>query len=141
VLDLGRSHSNTRANGSRTSILVVDDEYDIIDLIKQSFEIDGQRVCAFTSPDVALKHFSSNAKDPHSVVISDIRMPCMNGYEFVKQVKKINPKVKVILMSAFEIEPNEFSNILPDVKIDDFLQKPFSLKALKSIVQENIILL
>ena len=48
-------------------------------------------------------------------VISDIRMPGMNGYEFVKEVKKINPKVNVLLMTAFEIEDNEFHNILPSI--------------------------
>ena len=39
----------------------------------------------------------------------------MNGYEFVKEVKKINPKVNVLLMTAFEIEDNEFHNILPSI--------------------------
>jgi two-component SAPR family response regulator len=42
----------------------------------------------------------------------------MNGYEFVKQVKKINPKVNVILMTAFEIEDKEFNSILPLIKIN-----------------------
>jgi len=36
-------------------------------------------------------------------------MPSMNGYEFVKQVKKINPKVNVIIMTAFEIEERSFT--------------------------------
>jgi two-component SAPR family response regulator len=44
----------------------------------------------------------------------------MNGYEFVRKVKESNPKVKVILMSAFEIEDREFYNILPNIKIDGF---------------------
>jgi DNA-binding response OmpR family regulator len=130
ILDLGLNHSSTKSSGNTTSILVVDDEYDIVNLIKQSLEADGFKVCCFTDALAALEHFNSNSKD-HHVVISDIRMPGMNGYEFVKLLKKINPKVMIILMSAFEIEDKEFSNVLPDVKIDTFIQKPFSLSKLK----------
>jgi two-component SAPR family response regulator len=61
-------------------------------------------------------------------------MPGMNGYEFLKQVKKINPQVKIILMSSFEINDNELLDVLPDVKIDTFLQKPFSLDILRNMV-------
>src|SRR5919197_4209530 len=115
------------------SILAVDDELDILNLIKQSLDMSGFKVCTFADALAALEHFKSNSRY-YDTVISDIRMPAMNGYEFIKQVKKINPKVKAILMSAFEIENKEFSNVLPDVKVDAFIQKPFSLKTLKSII-------
>lgn len=61
-------------------------------------------------------------------------MPGMNGYEFVKRVKKIDPQVKIILMSSFEIDDNNLLDVLPDVKIDTFLQKSFSLDILTNIV-------
>jgi response regulator RpfG family c-di-GMP phosphodiesterase len=64
-------------------------------------------------------------------------MPNMNGYEFVNHIKKINPKVKVILMSYSEIDEEEFSNLLPNVKIDAFIQKPFSLDTVRNIVKKN----
>ncbi len=51
----------------------------------------GFKLCAFTDIFSALDHFNSNSED-HDIVISDIRMPGMNGYEFVKQLKKINPQ-------------------------------------------------
>jgi DNA-binding NtrC family response regulator len=114
------------------SIVVVDDERDIVNQIKRSLEtMDGLKVYTFTDPFAALEHFNSGCKD-HHIVISDIRMPGMNGYEFVKQVKKIDPQVKIILMSSFEIGDNNL--LVPDVKIDTFLQKPFSLDILTNIV-------
>jgi two-component SAPR family response regulator len=61
-------------------------------------------------------------------------MPGMNGYEFVRKVKKINPQVRIILMSSFEIDDNNLLDVLSDVKIDTFLQKPFSLDILTNIV-------
>jgi len=116
------------------SIVVVDDERDIVNQIKRSLEaMDELKVYTFTDPFAALEHFNSSCKD-HHIVISDIRMLGMNGYEFVKQVKKINPQAKIILMSSFEIDNNNLLDVLPDVKIDTFLQKPFSLDILTNIV-------
>jgi two-component SAPR family response regulator len=63
-------------------------------------------------------------------------MPGMNGYEFVKRAKEIDKKVKVILMSAFEINDKEFHNILPDIKVDAFLQKPFHIQQLNDIIDK-----
>src|SRR5690349_13948227 len=93
------------------SILVVDDEYDIVNLLKQSLLIDGFKVSVFTDPLIALVHFVLHFNE-YGVVISDIGMPSMNGYEFVKHIKKISPKVKIILLSIFEIEDKEFLNVL-----------------------------
>lgn len=116
------------------SIVVVDDERDIVNQIARFLEaMDGFKVYTFTDPFAALEHFNSSFKD-HHIVISDIRMPGMNGYEFVRQVKKINPQVKIILMSSFEIDDNNLLDILPNVKIDTVLQKPFSLDTLTNIV-------
>jgi CheY-like chemotaxis protein len=136
--------ASTRSNDSNESILLVDDEYDIVNLIGRSLQKDGRkRVCAFTDAIAALEHFNSNTKHDHhhhhhSIVISDIRMPSMNGYEFVRQIKKIDPQVRVILMSAFEIENKEFHNVLPDIKVDGFLQKPFSMKQLDDLINKTI---
>jgi two-component SAPR family response regulator len=116
-------------------LLVVDDDHDIASLIKVGLEKIGLLVSSFTDPLLALEEFSKNPPD-YEVVISDIRMPSMNGYEFVKQVKKINRKVKVILMSAFEIEDKEFHRILPSIKIDGFLQKPFSMSKLYDMLKQ-----
>jgi len=95
--------------------------------------MDGFKVYTFTDPFAALEHFNSECKGNH-IVISDIRMPGMNGYEFVKQVKKIDPQVKIILMSSFERSDNNILDLLPEVKIDTFLQKPFSVDILTNIV-------
>jgi YesN/AraC family two-component response regulator len=63
-------------------------------------------------------------------------MPGMNGYELVKKAKEIHKQVKVVLMSAFEINDKEFHNLLPDIKVDAFLQKPFHIQQLNDIVEK-----
>ena len=97
---MGKNRSNAK-DGSR-SALVIDNEQDIVNLIKQSL-VDGFHVCIFTDVFAALEHFKSNSR-AYLIVISDIRMPGIKCYEFVKQVKKIKPQVKIMLMNAFEIE-------------------------------------
>jgi response regulator RpfG family c-di-GMP phosphodiesterase len=93
----------------------------------------GYKACTFTDPLLALDHFKSNSKN-HYMVISDITMAPMNGYEFVRKVTKINPEVKAVLMTSFEMSDREFLNVLPDVKIYAFIKKPFSPKIIRNIV-------
>jgi CheY-like chemotaxis protein len=119
------------------SILVLDDEFDIINPIKQSLGTIGLHVYAFTDPLLALEHFSINCKN-YILVISDIRMPGMNGFEFIQKVKEISPAIKVLLMSAFEINSSELSAGLGEAKIEGFIQKPISLHELNNVIQEHI---
>jgi CheY-like chemotaxis protein len=124
-------------NNNNRSILVLDDEPDITAIIEQSLQGLGFRVSAFTDPIVALEYFNLNFRDCCSLTISDIRMPGMNGYEFVKKVKEIKPDGKIILMSAFEINDIELSKVLPGIRIDAFLQKPFSIRKLNGLIMEK----
>ncbi|MFY9794572.1 MAG: response regulator [Candidatus Nitrosopolaris sp.] len=119
------------------AILVLDDEFDIISVIKQGIDKQGFRVFAFTDPYLALEHFQINS-ELYGLVITDLRMPGMNGYEFIKKVKEIKPQVKVFFMTAFSINDIEFRRILPFVKIDEFIEKPVSLNKLASLINKYI---
>jgi len=130
------TNSSNHLNKNK-SILVVDDELDIVSIIEHSLQDLGFRVSAFTDPVMALEYFYSNFKHSCNIVISDIRMPGMNGYEFAKKVKGIKPECKIILMSAFDINNVEFPKVLQGVNIDTFLQKPFSIRKLKDLIMEK----
>jgi CheY-like chemotaxis protein len=115
-------------------ILVLDDDFDLANLVKQILQKDNfKNVFAFTDPLLALEHFRINQKD-YSLIISDIRMPTMNGFEFVREARKINPKVKILLMTAFEIDDKEFARVLPKPKINGLLRKPASSKQILNTV-------
>ena len=137
MADINSSNHHHINNKNRKSILVLDDEPDIVTIIEQSLQGIGFSVSAFTDPQAALKYLHSNFKDCCCIVISDIRMPGMNGYEFIKKVKRIKPECRTILMSAFDTTNVEFSNVLPDITIDTFLQKPFSIRKLKDLIIEE----
>ena len=122
------------------SVLVVDDELDILRVIKRSLQAGGGviHVYAFTSPIEALEHFKLNYNN-FALVLSDIRMPGMNGFEFIRRIRQINPTIKTLLMSAFEFNNNERSSALGSIIVDGFVQKPVSPRKLTSIVQRHIV--
>lgn len=119
------------------SILVLDDDPDIGNIFKLGLQRKfGSDIFVFTDPFLALEHFKINS-ERYGVVISDVRMPVMNGYEFVNKVRQINPEVKICLMSAFEVSDLEV-NLHNSVKIDEFLQKPVSLEKLTAMIGDML---
>ena len=113
----------------RTRLLIVDDEYDIVQVLKLGLQQNGFLVEGFTNPEEALQSFKSNAES-YCLLLSDIRMPGLTGIQLARKVKAINPNIKVILMTAFEITDNEFSTVFPSTKVDGFVQKPVGIREL-----------
>src|ERR687898_1429979 len=110
-------------------LLVVDDDPDIVQVLKLGLLKNRFLVNAFTTPEEALQSFKSNA-DSYCLVLSDVRMPGLSGIQLAKKVKEINPAVKTVLMTAFEIRDNEFSKVFPSTQVDGFVQKPIGIKEL-----------
>jgi DNA-binding NtrC family response regulator len=110
-------------------LLVVDDDPDIVQILKMGLVKNGFLVEAFTNPEEALQSFKSDAES-YCLVLSDIRMPSISGIQLSKRVKEVNPLVKVVLMTSFEIRDNEFSKVFPSTHVDGFVQKPIGIKDL-----------
>jgi DNA-binding NtrC family response regulator len=114
---------------------VVDDEADIAYLFRDALgTIAGVDVLAFTDPVLALQHFQINHSN-YRCVITDYRMPSMNGAELLDRVKEIKPDVKRILVSAFEMHDDLFKDCH---SIDEFLSKPIIMSELIKIVKQNV---
>ena len=96
----------------------------------------GLSAISFTEPLEALKEFGLHYLD-YNLVISDIRMPNMNGYEFAEQVKEIKPVVKIFLMSAFKYSDSYFTKAFTHSEIEGFIEKPISLSELNKIVLDH----
>ena len=116
------------------SILLIDDELDIVNSVKRWLQADGFKVYGFTNPLQALEYFQNNF-DRIDLVLSDITMHKMNGYELVKRIKAIRPEIKVIFMTALETDLLELSKILPSINIDGFMLKPGRLENLVNIIE------
>jgi CheY-like chemotaxis protein len=119
------------------SILVVDDEFDIVNLIRQALQKQGFTTYAFTDPLLALEHLETNSES-YGLVLADVRMPGMNGFELVKKIKSMHPTIKILLMSAFEFNDRDLSKVLASIKIDGYVQKPVSTKQLINIIEKHL---
>ncbi len=120
---------------SKSNILVIDDNTDITNIIKISLEKDGHVVDTFNDPFLALKYFKSDS-NKSEMVISDDRMPGMSGLELVARIKRINPEVKVIFMTAFEINNINVELEKFDYEIAEIFQKPIFMRNLRKMVKE-----
>jgi DNA-binding response OmpR family regulator len=86
-------------------IMVVDDEFDLTLFYKMLLEFHGFRVDTFNDPEKALSSFKP---DYYNLVILDIKMPGMDGFELNEELQKIDSKVNVCFLTASELYYNEF---------------------------------
>jgi DNA-binding NtrC family response regulator len=121
------------------TILMLDDEFDIMNIFTLALEKQGFHVIAFTEPMLALDHFQKN-RDRYWLVVSDIRMPLIDGYQFIKRVKEIKPDVKVFFMSAFLADDIQFRTGLSLVKVDEYIEKPISLNDFIKLVKKYFLI-
>jgi DNA-binding NtrC family response regulator len=122
---------------SKPLIIVVDDDEDILNIFSRLLRKEGYNVHAFSNPAIAFEHYRYSPNEC-SLIISDVRMPKINGFQLARKVKELNPDTKVILTSAFEIKMSEFEKVLPNAQVDGFLDKPIRLEKLSEIVKAHI---
>ena len=108
-------------------VVIVDDDLEISLLFREALKcISRVKIFTFTDPVLALEHFRIN-EYAYVLVISDFKMPGLNGMEFLKKIKALNPFVRTILMTAFEVVDKIFRDYTKNKIIDEFLQKPIGM--------------
>lgn len=102
------------------SVLIIDDEKEILETLKRHFDLEGIDVTVATNPKEALKLMSSN---PFPVVLTDIRMPEMSGVEVIRKAKGINPTSIIYVMTAYASMVNMVECL--ELGAADYFIKPF----------------
>jgi len=121
-------------------VSIVDDDVYIAQLFHQALSenIDGISVFSFTDPIMAFQHFTEN-KENYALIISDLRMPGLNGLELLKKVKDANPKVRTILMSAYNFEEEElYQSYMIEAVINSTIAKPVTMNSLCERVRDEL---
>jgi len=114
-------------------IMVVDDERDILSIVKRGLESKNRfQVEIFIDAESALTSLKENSNDYYDLVLTDIRMPKINGFELYRRIKESNPSMKIVFITAFEINKEEFSKVIPSLDVIDFISKPVSMSTLIS---------
>jgi DNA-binding NtrC family response regulator len=118
---------------------IVDDEIDITQLFHDALcRIDGLNVVTFNDSIEALEHFTMNKKR-YALVLSDYRMPGLNGLDLLRKIKALNPSVRTVLMSAFDVEGDDIlRKYLIEEIINQFIQKPITVFALCNEINEQL---
>ena len=113
------------SNNKIKKILLVDDEPDVTYTIKNILEDNGFQVDAFNDPNFALKSYTSHY---YNLVILDIKMPKMDGFELYTKIREKDPKVKICFLTASEMYYEKFRKTRSEIgRIngeDSFIQKP-----------------
>jgi CheY-like chemotaxis protein len=132
------------SNNKIKKILLVDDEPDVTYTIKNILEDNGFQVVTFNDPNFALKSYTNHY---YNLVILDIKMPKMDGFELYTKIKEKDPKVKICFLTASEMYYEKFRKTRSEIgRIngeDSFIQKPIKnedlIKKLTNIMNINII--
>jgi DNA-binding response OmpR family regulator len=114
-------------DGLTMRIMLVDDEEDITTTLKIILERAGFSVDTFNDSTLALSNFH---RDRYDLVITDIRMPVMNGFDLYRGLKEIEPGVRVCFFTAFDIYASEFRKTFPETPIVGLIRKPIAGQAL-----------
>ncbi len=118
----------TALQARRYKVMIVDDEQDITTIFKIGLENNQFIVTTFNDPLQALSSFKPGLYD---LLILDVRMPSMNGFQLYDEIRKIDNKVKVCFLTAFEGSRSEFRSSFPPLEeVKCYLKKPITVQEL-----------
>ena len=106
------------------TIAIIDDEVDLVNLFQEALENNGFKVCAFTDPIQAFNILEKKIQE-YRLILSDFRMPNLNGYELCTKLILLNPELEVILMSAYDLmecDTSKFTIVKKPIRIAQLLQ-------------------
>ncbi|SPQ00382.1 Response regulator receiver protein [Candidatus Sulfobium mesophilum] len=118
---------------SANKIMIIDDEKIVGDMAKLSLEQEGYVVETFLSAEPALERLKEEKFD---VVVTDLKMKGIDGMEVLRTVKRLYPKTKVIMITAFANLDSAIEALRGDVH--DFFPKPVRIKELKVSIQRAL---
>ncbi|TLX81571.1 MAG: response regulator [Thaumarchaeota archaeon] len=127
-------------SANKRIVSVVDDDLEITKLFHIALyeNVNGISVVSFNEPVIALEHFVAN-KDAYAAVIADLRIPGLNGLELLKKVKSSNPRVRTILMSAYNFDEDIlFLKYMKEDIIDSSIDKPVTINRLCQRVKDEL---
>jgi DNA-binding response OmpR family regulator len=127
-------------NINRRILLIVDDEPDITLPFSVGLEDNGFVVDAFNDPLLALEAFKERKKS-YALALLDIKMPKMDGFELYNEIRKVDDKVKVCFVTAFDIQKEDEEDWKAVTTLNQkpaFIRKPISIDDLVKRVKAEL---
>jgi two-component system, OmpR family, response regulator ChvI len=142
------TNNNNKKSKSSYRILIVDDDTDITLTFKTGLEDKGFEVDVFNDPLEVLSKFrekkngggcdSGIFSSMYDLLLLDVRMPKMNGFELYREIKKIDDKVKVCFITAYEVFYETLKQDFPAVDVGCFIKKPLTIEQLVKKIREEL---
>ena len=120
---------------SSISVVVVDDEIELANLFKIYLQKFGFDAISFTDPRMALEYISDNF-NTFSLILTDLRMPDMSGIDLAYEIRKVDKKIKIILVTAFMTEDLVDDEKFKNARIDSVVQKPVKFSELRQSIAQ-----
>ena len=102
----------------KNRILIVDDEPDIAKVLKMGLEENGFVVDTYNDPLSVISNFKA---DSYDLLLLDIKMPKMNGFELYNKLHQIDEKARICFITAYELYYDEFKIMFPKTKVECFI--------------------
>ena len=117
--------------------MLIDDEPDVLSSFRSMLRSEDYNTETFTSSGEALNNFIGKNGNAYNLVITDIRMPSINGIQLYLKLKKIDPRIRVLFCSALDAA-EELVALIPEIDDRQILTKPINkdelLKSVKSML-------
>ena len=125
---------STASSKATSCILAIDDEPELLDVVRQFLECEGFKVLAATDPKTGLDLYEKHWREI-DVVLLDYMMPEMNGDEVFDSLQRINPDVRVILLTACD---DHVAAPLFERGLRGYISKPFYFDKFVQTVRDQI---
>jgi CheY-like chemotaxis protein len=130
--------SNGIKSSRKPKILLVDDEKDDLVVLEKFLKLGGFEVNSFSNPRQALLHYANTDPYSYDLIISDIRMPEINGFQLYYRLKSIKHDVRILFATCLNIA-EELLTLLPEVGPQQVIQKPIEKEKFIEIVKRQIL--
>jgi CheY-like chemotaxis protein len=119
------------------NVLLIDNDQDILFTFKSMLEAEGYHVESFADPTEALTRFVQVDPSYYKLVLTDIRMPNLNGFQLYQKLREINSDIKVLFMTAFDV-PANLQDTMPTIKDSDIIKKPIEEEQFVSRIKKAV---
>ena len=130
-----RQENTGTSSTASSKLMAVDDEADITFTLKKALEQSGFSLDVFNDPIVALSNFKA---DYYDLILLDIKMPQMNGYELYQEIKKKDYKIKVCFVTASDVYLESLKQRFPRMELGCLIRKPIDTDDLVKRINKEL---
>ncbi len=126
-----------KKNNNNKKIIIVDDNQEVLFTYRLFLEGYNYHITSFSDPFLALNYIKESTDFDNLLVILDIRMEHLNGFQLHQQIKSIDPTIKILFVTALDIL-DELISIVPGLSKDQIMRKPVDKKIFTNTVKKLV---